>query len=315
VCHEAEQVDYEIVLHAEELRLPITGGVMGMEGYFADKIVPEMSEFEVEDYSEVVEDEYVEGRDYLLPRNEENVEPTGYDEELGMVARDVMGERDEDDWWNAYIATAEATMCPVIETQGANFAGNTDIKARKDKVNEETDSNDGWQVVKRKQSKPKKGTKAKTGEEGIMGEVNLSKSGEKQVKKEQVKKVNLSKCEEKRERDDVRMLTKYQQQQGPNPTQRGYHIGDDVGVIQEVKPSGRGSHEVNLTADVEEYLNRPEREKGPVLNKRPRNLNRESIAEFGAREEVIPEQETERVKAMEGGAIYTTRAEECAHLS
>ena len=31
--------------------------------------------------------------------------------------------------------------------------------------------------------------------------------------------------------------------------------------------------------------------------------------------EVIPEQETERVKAMEGGAIYTTRAEECAHLS
>ena len=66
---------------------------------------------------------------------------------------------------------------------------------------------------------------------------------------------------------------------------------------------------------MEEYLNRPEREKGPVLNKRPRNLNRESIAEFGAREEVIPEQETERVKAMEGGAIYTTRAEECAHLS
>ena len=45
-----------------------------------------------------------------------------------MVARDVMSERDENDWWNAYIATAEATMCPVIETEGANFAGNTDVK-------------------------------------------------------------------------------------------------------------------------------------------------------------------------------------------
>ena len=110
-------------------------------------------------------------------------------------------------------------MCPVIETKGANFAGNTDIKARKDEVNEETDSNDDWQVVKRKQSKPKKGTKeAKTGEEG-MGEVNLSKNGEKRVKKERVKKVNLPKCEEKQERDDGRMLTKYQQQ-GPNPTRR-----------------------------------------------------------------------------------------------
>ena len=65
-------------------------------------------------------------------------------------------------------------MCPVIETEGANFAGNTDVKVRKDEINEETDSNNGWQVVKRKQSKPKKGTKAKTGEEG-MGEVNLSK--------------------------------------------------------------------------------------------------------------------------------------------
>ena len=224
-----------------------------------------------------------------------------------MVARDVMSEKDEDDWWNAYIAAAEATMCPVIETEGANFAGNTDVKVRKDEINEETDSNNGWQVVKRKQSKPKKGTKAKTGEEG-MGEVNLSKNGEKRVKKERVKKVNLSKCEEKQERDDARRLTKYQQQ-GPNPTRRGY-IGDDVGVIHEVKPSGRGSNEVNLTVDVEEYLNRPEREKGPV-----RELNRESIAEFGMKVEVIPEQETEQVKAMEGGAIYTTREDECAHLS
>ena len=141
----------------------------------------------------------------------------------------------------------------------------------------------------------------------------LSKNGEKRVKKERVKKVNLPKCEEKRERDDVRMLTKYQQQ-GPNPTRRGY-IGDEVGVIQEVKPSGRGSNEVNLTTDVEEYLSRPEKEKGPVFNERPRDLNRESIAEFGAKVEIIPEQETERVKAMKGGAIYTTRAEECAHLS
>ena len=73
--------------------------------------------------------------------------------------------------------------------------------------------------------KPKKGTKTKTGEEG-MGEVNLSKNGEKQVKKERVKMVNLSRCEEKRERDDARMFTKYQQQ-GPNPTRRGY-IGDDT---------------------------------------------------------------------------------------
>ena len=84
----------------------------------------------------------------------------------------------------------------------------------------------------------------------------------------------------------------------------------DVGVIQEVKPSGRGSNEVNLTVDVEEYLDRPEREKGPV-----HELNRESIAEFGMKVEVIPEQETERVKTMEGGAIYTTREEECAHLT
>jgi len=169
VCHEAEQVDYEIVLHAEEMRLPITGGaVMSVEGYFADEIVPETSEFDEEDFSEVVEEGCVEGGDHLLPRNEENMESTGYDEELGMVARDVTTseiERDEDDWWNAYIATAEATMCPVIETEGANFAGNTDIKARKDEVNEEMDSNDGWQVVKRKQSKPKKGMKVKTGEE------------------------------------------------------------------------------------------------------------------------------------------------------
>ena len=189
MCHEAEQVDYEIVLHAEEMRLPITGGaVMSVEGYFADEIVPETSEFDEEDFSEVVEEGCVEGGDHLLPRNEENMESTGYDEELGMVARDVTTseiERDEDDWWNAYIATTEATMCPVIETEGANFAGNTDIKARKDEVNEETDSNDGWQVVKRKQSKPKKRTKAKTGEEG-MGDVNLSKNGEKRVKKERV---------------------------------------------------------------------------------------------------------------------------------
>jgi len=168
----------------------------------------------------------VEGGDYLLPRNEENVEPTGYDEELGMVARDVMSKKDEDDWWGAYIATAEATMCPVVETEGANFAGNTDVKARKDEVNKEIDNNDGWQVVKRKQSKPKKGTKVKTGEEG-MGEVNLSKNGEKRVKKERVKKVNLPKCEKNQEGDDVRMLTEYQQQQGPNPTRRRY-IGDDA---------------------------------------------------------------------------------------
>ena len=39
MCHEAEQVDYEIVLHAEEMRLPITGGaVMSVEEYFADEI-------------------------------------------------------------------------------------------------------------------------------------------------------------------------------------------------------------------------------------------------------------------------------------
>ena len=62
VCHEAEQgVDYEIVLHAEEMTLPIIGGVMSMEGYFADEIVPETSEFDVEDYSEVVDEECVEG--------------------------------------------------------------------------------------------------------------------------------------------------------------------------------------------------------------------------------------------------------------
>jgi len=162
VCHETEQVDYEIVLHAEELRLPITGGVMGVEGYFADEIVPEMSEFKVEDYSEVVEEVCVEGGDYLLPRNEEKMEPTGCDEELGLVARDVTSKRDEDDWWNAYIATAEATICPVSETEGANFVGSTDVKVRKDEVNEEIDSNDGWQVVKRKQSKTKKGTKVST---------------------------------------------------------------------------------------------------------------------------------------------------------
>jgi len=77
------------------------------------------------------------------------MELTGCDEELGMVARDVMSEnKDEDDWWNAYIATAEATMCPVSETEGANFAGYTDVKARKDEINKEIDSNDGWQVVK-----------------------------------------------------------------------------------------------------------------------------------------------------------------------
>ena len=40
MCHEAEQVDYEIVLHAEEMRLPIIGGVMSMAEYFADEIVP-----------------------------------------------------------------------------------------------------------------------------------------------------------------------------------------------------------------------------------------------------------------------------------
>ena len=67
---------------------------------------------------------------------------------------------------------------------------------------------------------------------------------------------------------------------------------------------------------MEGNLNRPEEEKGPVLNEWPRNLNRELIAEFGAKKvEVIPEQETGRVKAMEGGAIYTTREEECAHLT
>ena len=90
------------------------------------------------------------------------MEPTGCDEELGLVARDVTSKRDEDDWWNAYIATAEATICPVSETEGANFAGSTDVKVRKDEVNEEIDSNDGWQVVKRKQSKTKKGTKVST---------------------------------------------------------------------------------------------------------------------------------------------------------
>ena len=55
----------------------------------------------MDDYSEVVDEECMEGGDYLLPRNEENAEPTGCDEELGMVARDVMSEKDEDDWWNA----------------------------------------------------------------------------------------------------------------------------------------------------------------------------------------------------------------------
>ena len=51
--------------------------------------------------SEIVKSVW-KGGDYLLPRNEENAEPTGCDEELGMVARDVMSEKDEDDWWNAY---------------------------------------------------------------------------------------------------------------------------------------------------------------------------------------------------------------------
>ena len=44
-------MDYEIVLHAEEMRLPIIGGVMSMAAeYFADEIVPETNEFDVEDY-------------------------------------------------------------------------------------------------------------------------------------------------------------------------------------------------------------------------------------------------------------------------
>jgi len=38
------------VLHAEEMRLPIIGGVMSMAEHFADEIVPETSEFDVEDY-------------------------------------------------------------------------------------------------------------------------------------------------------------------------------------------------------------------------------------------------------------------------
>ena len=54
-------MDYEIVLHAEEMRLPIIGDVMSMAEHFADEIVPETSEFDVEDYSEVVDEECVEG--------------------------------------------------------------------------------------------------------------------------------------------------------------------------------------------------------------------------------------------------------------
>jgi len=164
------KVDHEIVLHAGVIMELVKKGMMDImvihpEVVEVDEVVLSEEEFEVDEVVESIEEECPE---------ELNV----CEVEQVLVMKESIGICDDEDWWEAYLVTADATMCPIADIEEAKFAGGSTIKDE-----EQANNDSGWEVVKKKQ-KPRKTVKL----DDNKNSVNLQKYGEKENFGDKMKK-------------------------------------------------------------------------------------------------------------------------------
>ena len=165
------KVEHEIVLHAGAIMELAKKGMMDImvvcpEVIEVDEVVLSEEEFEVE------EDEVAESIEDCPE------EPNICKAEQALVMKENIEVGNDEDWWEAYLATADATMCPIADIEEAKFAGGL-ATTKDEQANANNDSE--WEVVKKKQ-KPKKN-------------VNLQKYGDKVdsgVKKEKKKTTSFN---------------------------------------------------------------------------------------------------------------------------
>jgi len=158
------KVEHEIVLHAGVIMELAKKGMMDImvvrpEVIEVDEVVLSGEEFEVEI------DEVVESIEEECPE-----EPNICEVEQALVMKENIEVGDDEDWWEAYLATADATMCPIADIEEAKFAGGSTIK---DEEQANANNDIGWEVVKKKQ-KPRKAVKS---DDKVKKSVNLQKYG------------------------------------------------------------------------------------------------------------------------------------------
>jgi len=158
------KVEHEIVLHAGVIMELAKKGMMDImvvcpEVIEVDEVVLSGEEFEVEI------DEVVESIEEECPE-----EPNICEVEQALVMKENIEVGDDEDWWEAYLATADATMCPIADIEEAKFAGGSTIK---DEEQANANNDIGWEVVKKKQ-KPRKAVKL---DDKVKKSVNLQKYG------------------------------------------------------------------------------------------------------------------------------------------
>ena len=158
------KVEHEIVLHAGVIMELAKKGMMDImvvcpEVIEVDEVVLSGEEFEVEI------DEVVESIEEECPE-----EPNICEVEQALVMKENIEVGNDEDWWEAYLATADATMCPIADIEEAKFAGGSTIK---DEEQANANNDIGWEVVKKKQ-KPRKAVKL---DDKVKKSVNLQKYG------------------------------------------------------------------------------------------------------------------------------------------
>jgi len=156
------KVEHEIVLHAGVIMELARKGMMDimvvcLEVIEVDEVVLSEEEFKVDEVVESIEEECPE-------------EPNICEVEQALVMKENIEVGDDEDWWEAYLATADATMCPIADIEEAKFAGGSTIK---DEEQANANNDIGWEVVKKKQ-KPRKAVKS---DDKVKKSVNLQKYG------------------------------------------------------------------------------------------------------------------------------------------